>query len=140
MSEMADEPSIAYDCLYVQFIKLFNEKRDYYACHDVMEELWLEEGRKPLLQGLLQIAVGLYHFQNGNHRGAIKLLEAALDKLSLHPEYIMGIHLEKLRHDAGEMLALLLRSPELPPFCDLTIVIADERLQQEVDTAILPPE
>ncbi|MCY9515078.1 DUF309 domain-containing protein [Paenibacillus apiarius] len=140
MSEMADKPSLAYDCLYVQFIKLFNEERDYYACHDVMEELWLEEGRKPLLQGLLQVAVGLYHFQNGNHRGAIKLLEAALDKLNLYPEYIMGIHLEKLRLDAGETLALLRRSPVLPPFSGLTIDIVDERLQQEVAAAVLPTE
>ncbi|UHA72622.1 DUF309 domain-containing protein [Paenibacillus sp. 481] len=130
----------AYDRLYVQFLKLFNEERDYYTCHDVMEELWLEEGRKPLLQGLLQVAVGLHHHQNGNRPGAIKLLEAALNKLNGYADEIMGIQLHKLRQDTELVLAALKCAAHLPPFRDITIEVLDPALQQQIDQVALPAE
>ena len=34
----------AYDEKFVHFIVLFNVDQDYFECHEVMEELWLEEG------------------------------------------------------------------------------------------------
>lgn len=120
-----------YDRLFVQFIVLFNEERDYYQCHDVMEQLWLEEGRKPLLQGLLQVAVGLHHFKNDNRTGAIKLLEAALHKLYPYPNIIMGIQLQQLREDIEGMLNELKNNEyTLPPFRDMTIQIVDRELEQ----------
>lgn len=97
--------SVTYDPKYVRFIVLFNVDRDYYACHDVMEELWLEEGRSPLWQGLLQVAVGLHHFGNHNYTGAVKLLRAALDKLERYGEFEAGIDLDRLRKDAAGVLA-----------------------------------
>ncbi|WP_268626299.1 DUF309 domain-containing protein [Paenibacillus alvei] len=133
------ESGLPYDRLYIQFIKLFNEERDYYQCHDVMEELWLEEGRKPLLQGLLQVAVGLHHFQNGNRPGAIKLLTAALQKLDAYPDIIMGIDLEQLRNDSEETLDKLCNcDASLPPFQDLTIRIVDKELAALIECCELP--
>ncbi|MEQ7054285.1 DUF309 domain-containing protein [Paenibacillaceae sp. P-4] len=133
------ESGLPYDRLYIQFIKLFNEERDYYQCHDVMEELWLEEGRKPLLQGLLQVAVGLHHFQNGNRPGAIKLLTAALQKLDAYPDIIMGIDLEQLRNDSEETLDKLCNcDASLPPFQDLTIRIVDKELGALIECCELP--
>ena len=61
-----------------------------------MEELWLEEGRNPLYQGLLQVAVGLYHHHNGNTSGSKKLLTLALEKLMAYPEEALGINLGRL--------------------------------------------
>lgn len=134
------EPAPPYDRLYIQFIKLFNEERDYYQCHDVMEELWLEEGRKPLLQGLLQVAVGLHHFQNGNRSGAIKLLVAALQKLHAYPHLVMGIDLNQLRTDAEEILdELMQQEGELPPFRDITIRVVDQELEFLISNCELPP-
>lgn len=133
------ESALPYDRLYIQFIKLFNEERDYYQCHDVMEELWLEEGRKPLLQGLLQVAVGLHHFQNGNRPGAIKLLTAALQKLDAYPDIILGIDLQQLRNDSEETLDKLRNCDgSLPPFQDLTIRIVDKELGAFIASCELP--
>ncbi|TQR45237.1 DUF309 domain-containing protein [Paenibacillus popilliae] len=133
------ESALPYDRLYIQFIKLFNEERDYYQCHDVMEELWLEEGRKPLLQGLLQVAVGLHHFQNGNRPGAIKLLTAALQKLDAYPDIILGIDLQQLRNDSEETLDKLCNCDgSLPPFQDLTIRIVDKELDALIECCELP--
>ncbi|MGG0812587.1 DUF309 domain-containing protein [Paenibacillus alvei] len=136
---MNAEQALPYDKLYVQFIKLFNEERDYYQCHDVMEELWLEEGRKPLLQGLLQVAVGLHHFQNGNRSGAVKLLVAALQKLHAYPNLVLGIDLHQLRTDAEEVLdALQQHEDNLPPFRDITIRIVDQELHFLISSCELP--
>lgn len=128
---MNQEEMHGYDRLFVQFIILFNEERDYYQCHDVMEELWLEEGRKPLLQGLLQVAVGLHHFQNGNRSGASKLLEAALYKLYPYPDVIMGIQLGQLREDVEKILQEIKNSEQILPLSfNITIQVVDQELER----------
>lgn len=96
-----------YDSLYVQYIYFFNVKKDYYECHEVLEELWLEQGRSTLYQGLLQAAVALYHYRNDNLAGAVKLFQASIDKLEAHPNVILGIDLRKFIADCKDRLAIL---------------------------------
>ncbi|MFD0695829.1 DUF309 domain-containing protein [Paenibacillus sp. GCM10027628] len=129
-----------YDRLYVAYLYYFNETRDYFECHEVMEELWLEEGRSPLYQGLLQVAVGLYHHANGNVSGSIKLFSAGLDKLGPYPEQTLGIDLAKLVQESRRYLDKLLRIKEEPfaPY-DLDIRIIDEKLQELLDELKLNP-
>jgi predicted metal-dependent hydrolase len=54
---------------YIQFIEKFNEG-EYYECHDLLEDIWMEDKADKFLQGLLQLAVGLYHRECGNIKGA----------------------------------------------------------------------
>ncbi|MBD0381088.1 DUF309 domain-containing protein [Paenibacillus sedimenti] len=124
----------AYDRLYVAYLYYFNEVRDYFECHEVMEELWLEEGRSPLYQGLLQVAVGLYHHANGNVSGSIKLFSAGLDKLGPYPAHTLGIDLAKLVQDSSLYLERLRRFNDEPfaPY-DLDIQILDDELQGLLD-------
>jgi len=124
----------AYDPLYVAFVAYFNRERDYFECHEVMEQLWLEEGRDPLYQGLLQVAVGLYHHRNGNIDGAVKLLTAAIQKLEGHAPVVLGIRLDRLTGDSKAHLEKLLRHDETPfPFRDLDIEIVDPALAEAVE-------
>lgn len=58
-----------YPVQYLQFIEKFNEG-EYYECHDLLEEIWMEDKSDKFLQGLLQLAVGLYHRECGNIKGA----------------------------------------------------------------------
>lgn len=129
-----------YDRLYVEFVFYFNVERDYFECHEVLEELWLEEGRSPLLQGLLQVAVGLYHHANGNVSGAVKLLTAALEKLEPQPDIVLGIDLKRLRDDSAVYLAKL-HDIEAVPFApyDLDIAILDPELDGLVRGLIANP-
>jgi predicted metal-dependent hydrolase len=63
-----------YEQLYLAGIEKFNAC-DYFEAHEVWEELWTDyrgPSRK-FYQGLIQAAVALYHFGNGNIRGARKL-------------------------------------------------------------------
>jgi predicted metal-dependent hydrolase len=127
-------PTPTFDRLYVQFLYYFNEARDYFECHEVMEELWLEEGRNRLYQGLLQIAVGLYHHYNGNVSGSIKLFTAALEKLASYPHDALGIDLGKLVEDSHSYMEKL-KQIETAPFepYDLDICIQDEDLALMVE-------
>jgi hypothetical protein len=70
-------------------IALFNQG-EYYDCHDVLEALWMEADPtdKPFYQGILQIAVGLYHLANLNWRGATILLGEGVNRLRpFEPSY-----------------------------------------------------
>lgn len=122
-----------YPTLYKAFLYYFNIERDYYECHEVLEELWLAEGRHPLYQGLLQVAVALYHFSNGNVNGARKLFRGGLEKLAPFPDDCMGIDLGKLKREAQQYLEKL-QAYETKPFAfyDLTIDIKDRELRERI--------
>ena len=72
---------------YVKFFALFNE-RDFYECHEVLEDLWMEtaDGNRLYYQGLIQTATAFYHLENGNLAGARKLFESGLAYLDPYPE------------------------------------------------------
>ncbi|MEO3944207.1 DUF309 domain-containing protein [Gorillibacterium sp. CAU 1737] len=137
---------MSYDPLYVAHLYYFNHERDYFECHEVLEELWLREGRSPLYQGLLQVAVGLYHHRNDNWNGAVKLFTGALQKLAPYPEDALGIDLGKLRQEseiyrAGLEKAMQAGDLRQHPFHDLTIAIIDAALVEQVERLRLhPPE
>ncbi len=123
-----------YNHLYVEFIYYFNIDKDYFECHEVLEELWLEEGRSPLYQGLLQVAVGLHHYSYGNASGAIKLFNAGIEKLTPYPEDSLGIDLKKVIQEAKTYVENLLRIEREPlAFYTFNIEIIDEDLQHQVE-------
>ncbi len=125
----------SYSPLYVLFFHYFNTERDYYQCHDVLEELWLGEGREAYYQGLLQVAVGLYHLQNDNRNGAVKLLASALDKLEPYSENVwMGLDLARLKQDVKQFLIRLQQEPFMSqPFAPIVMKLADPVLKAKVD-------
>ncbi|WP_027085243.1 DUF309 domain-containing protein [Cohnella panacarvi] len=124
--------SVKGDERYLAFISYFNTERDYFECHEVMEELWLEEGRHPLLQGLLQAAVGLHHWHNDNFTGAVKLMEAALAKLCAYADVGLGLDLARLRADLAASLAALAARPADATFQAFELVVLDEQLVGDV--------
>lgn len=68
------EPAADYDPRYLAGILFFN-RRDFFEAHEVWEDLWAESAapERGFYQGLIQAAVGLFHFSGGNLRGAAKL-------------------------------------------------------------------
>lgn len=130
-----------YDPRFVRFVVLFNVDRDYFECHEVMEELWLEEGRSRLYQGLLQAAVGLHHWRNGNAGGAVKLFGASLEKLSGYGELEMGLDLAALRLEVERALSLFETGGGVPAFRPFTVRVVDGELAAAAEAmAALPPE
>jgi len=95
---------------------------DWFECHETLEELWVgEKGElRDFYQGLLQIAVALYHWRNGNLKGALHLLRKGSDCLRRVSAPCQGVDVARLIEDAGrveEALAALgeERMSELPP-------------------------
>jgi predicted metal-dependent hydrolase len=100
-----------------QGIDEFN-RREFHACHDTFEVLWMDSTgpEKNFYQGLLQIAVGCYHLENGNGRGATILLGEALRRLHPYPDDHGGIDLARLRAESHELLTFLQHlAPERSP-------------------------
>jgi uncharacterized protein len=124
--------SVMKDPRYLAFISHFNGDRDYFECHEVMEELWLEEGRSPLLQGLLQAAVGLHHWDNGNRSGAVKLMKAALGKISGYADIVLGLDLSSLRGNLEQSLIALSEMPDDAPFQAFLLEVCDPDLNAAV--------
>ncbi|WP_353931417.1 DUF309 domain-containing protein [Okeanomitos corallinicola TIOX110] len=91
-----------------QGVEQFNTGQ-FYACHDTLEALWIEaaDPEKSLYQGILQIAVGLYHLGNGNLRGAMILLGEGTNRLRRYPNNDCGIDVEKLLLDGVKFLKVL---------------------------------
>jgi predicted metal-dependent hydrolase len=91
-----------------QGIEQFNQ-REFYACHDTLEALWIEamEPDKKFYQGILQIAVGLYHLGNQNWRGAVILLGEGMHRLQGYPDDYHGINVEHLLEQTNQILKLL---------------------------------
>ncbi len=65
-----------------QGIALFNAG-DYFACHEVLEELWRGETDpiRSLYQGILLVGVGYLHLERGNKRGALAKFSQGVDRL-----------------------------------------------------------
>ncbi|MDD2733027.1 MAG: DUF309 domain-containing protein [Desulfuromonadaceae bacterium] len=59
----------------LQGIREFN-RRDWHECHETVEDLWIGAGGeiRDFYQGIIQIAIALYHWSNGNYGGAVSLL------------------------------------------------------------------
>src|SRR5690606_10575582 len=63
----------------------FHATRDYFECHELLEEFWKEHPEDPLAQVwvcMIQVAVGQYHERRGQRRGARLMYRSALAKLA----------------------------------------------------------
>ena len=94
---------------------LFNQ-REFYRCHDQFEELWHEaiDPDRQFLQGILQIAVGLYHLGNGNGRGARILVGEGIGRLTDYlPDYA-DLRVDCLLESARALLTRLQQAADEP--------------------------
>src|SRR5436190_22481877 len=84
-----------YDPLYLRGIEFFNDC-EFFEAHEAWEELWTEyRGPARLFyQGLIQVAVALHHFGNGNIRGAKKLYTSSSNYLQAYRPQYMGLDLD----------------------------------------------
>ncbi|MBF2084214.1 DUF309 domain-containing protein [Thermoleptolyngbya sp. C42_A2020_037] len=95
-------------------VEQFNH-RQFYECHDTLEAIWMEamEPDRTFYQGVLQIAVALYHLSNGNGRGATMLLGEGLRRLGRYTPDYGGVDVEQLVHQSAAILEdLQQRGPE----------------------------
>lgn len=105
-----------YDPLYLKGIKYFNTC-DFFEAHETWEELWTEyrgPARK-YYQGLIQAAVALHHFGNGNIRGAKKVYITSRSYLEEYGPRYEGLDLESFLAQYEACFADVLASEEESP-------------------------
>ena len=88
------------------FFEKFNEG-EYYECHDLLEEIWMTDRQNKFLQGLLQVAVAIYHFENGNIYGSRRLFQSAHQYLQPYRPVFWDLNLEPVIEYIDQSLAIL---------------------------------
>ena len=71
---------------YIDFLVHFHGDRDYFECHEILEEFWKEidsKNKHSIWVGLIQLAVANYHHRRGNFNGALKTLQKSLHIFTL---------------------------------------------------------
>ena len=105
---LSEEQELLADTRLGEARVLFNSG-DWYACHDGFEALWHETAgpMRPVLQGILQIAVAELHLERGNCRGATILMGEGLGRLKACPSNALGIDLVALINSSMQRLLAL---------------------------------
>jgi uncharacterized protein len=106
-----------YEPHYLAGIVLFNQG-DFFEAHEVWEDAWIHTSGelKKFYQGLIQAAVGLCHFCNGNLNGALKLYHSSRDKMRDVPSIYQGLNLPEFLAAMEQCFhELLTRDPAAPP-------------------------
>ncbi|ANY69102.1 hypothetical protein BBD42_23415 [Paenibacillus sp. BIHB 4019] len=119
---------------YVSYLVEFHATRDFFECHELLEEYWKEhpeDERALIWVGLIQLAVGQYHERRGNLAGAAKMYEQALGKLTAVALDSLGLNGAKA---VVELEAVLARAKQLeeaiaPAYQDMNLEIIDAELQ-----------
>jgi uncharacterized protein len=92
-------------------VEQFN-RREFFECHETLEEMWLAEADQVryLYQGILQVGVGYLHLLRGNHHGAVTKLHSGCALLEYFVPACMGVDVSALlmtaRAHVGELLRL----------------------------------
>jgi uncharacterized protein len=95
---------------YIQYLIYFHGNRDYFECHEVLEEYWKKadpRNKDSIWVGLILLAVSTYHHRRNNFKGAKRTLEKAMHifisqipsvtKLGLHAEILQETLAERLK-------------------------------------------
>ena len=112
---------------YTQFLYHFHRTRDFFECHELLEAYWKDHPDSPHKgdwHGLIQVAVGLYHERRGNRRGAVKMLESAVQRLKSGHIERLGIAREPFLSALDNRVAQL-RGTEAKRYEDINIPITD---------------
>jgi predicted metal-dependent hydrolase len=90
---------------FARGVREFNEGR-FFEAHEVWEDLWHEyrEADRLFIQGLIQIAAGLYHAQTKNWKGSSSQLSKGIEKLKSFQPTHHQIDVGSLLSGAGEFL------------------------------------
>ena len=118
------EDALSYDPLYLKGIAFFNDC-EFFEAHETWEALWTEYRgpTRKFYQGLIQAAVALHHFGNGNLRGAKKVYLTSRGHLNNYPPHYEGLDLEaflaQYERCFADVLTIDLSSNFKPPHIDI---------------------
>ena len=96
------------DKRFIAGLELFNGA-DFFECHEVIEELWLEtpavDPLRDLYKGVIQAAAAIYQEERGIHSGANGLFRTAVGYLEKYSPESQGLDVERLVTDLKKYFA-----------------------------------
>ncbi|WP_078553178.1 DUF309 domain-containing protein [Bacillus alkalicellulosilyticus] len=117
---------------FLDYLVYFHGQRDYFECHEVLEEYWKEQptqSRKKYWVGLIQVAVGMYHYRRSNYSGASKMIRSAIQTIEEYNEDITQLGIE-VPSFLTELTKVQDNIDTKQPYKDINIPIHDEKLYQ----------
>lgn len=124
------QTSSRYPDAYIQYLVQYHAVRDYFECHEILEDYWKDHPNSRYNQTwvmFIQLAVSLYHQRRGNRKGAIKLLSGAIKRFN-------ETHMRELGVNGAQLLAMMkerlysLQQDERLAYADLDIPLTDPQL------------
>jgi uncharacterized protein len=81
----------------------------FFEYHEWLEDHWRAEtgDRKRFLQGMIQVAVALHHWEHANYRGATLLLREGAERLTVGRPCLLGLDVEAFYHEVQRLRAAL---------------------------------
>jgi predicted metal-dependent hydrolase len=118
---------------YLDYLVHFHGNRDYFECHEILEEYWKKSPaseRKKVWVGLIQIAVALYHQRRGNFQGAKKMMTSAIEILAKETGALhsLGIEWRMLLEKLNERLKEI---ESCKPYTSMDLPIGDPILRRD---------
>lgn len=99
VARIAGVDAKGWDPRYAGWFECFN-RGEYYEAHDVLEDLWLEQGRDApdhgFHKGLIQVAGAFVHARKGRPGPAVALLRLARSYLGRFPASHHGLDVRQL--------------------------------------------
>ncbi|RED60331.1 DUF309 domain-containing protein [Cohnella lupini] len=118
-----------YPDAYIHYLAEYNGSRDYFECHEIMEEYWKEHPDSDFTTCwlvLIRISVCLYHARRGNWKGAAKLMGKAATEADASQFDRLGLDGERL----AEQIRAATREWNSPnaSYADIELPITDALL------------
>ncbi|MFB6465945.1 DUF309 domain-containing protein [Cytobacillus sp. Hz8] len=90
---------------YIEFLVHFHGDRDYFECHEILEEYWktsTPQDKSSIWVGFILLSVSLYHHRRQNFSGALRTIEKAI-----HIFLTKADQLERLGINQEQFLSLI---------------------------------
>jgi len=126
---------------YIDYLIHFHGDRDYFECHEVLEEYWKKidpQNKQSIWVGFILLAVSNYHHRRGNFAGAERTLHKSIQILNSNNNNLakLGLDAKKLYKILGSRLYEIsigtrYSSYHFPIIDDTLITICEERCQQQ---------
>ncbi|MGM8214017.1 DUF309 domain-containing protein [Bacillaceae bacterium W0354] len=123
-----------YPTSYIQFLYHFHYSRDYFECHEVLEDYWIKhtnQERQSIWVGLIQLAVAFYHYRRDNLLGAYKLMKASSEKLMKMEIELddLGLNSRAIQKQLNQQLYEVINQK---PYKSIDLPIIDPVLKEEI--------
>ena len=119
-----------FDSKFVHFIKEFNETKDYFECHELLEDYWKEVAPRQKvhpLAALILLSTSMYHWRRGNYLGASRTMNSSITRMkeTIHSPFFETLNIDKLLEDTANAYQSI---QDHKPFSAFQIVVQHESL------------